>query len=128
MRARSTMSTEYHSGTSMNRQPLMGAIIAGAITTYGILAKRRAEQHVARASQGEAHDARGHSAAWPSEIPKRGWWDILMRVKDDISEKNLTLVAAGVAFYAFLAIPSALTSLVSLYGLLFNPDDVQRQI
>jgi len=122
-------SSEYHGGTSIGgRQPLIGAIIAGALTTYGILAKRRAQQHIAQASQGKVQDARGRSAAWPSEIPKRGWWDILMRVKDDISEKNLSLVAAGVAFYAFLAIPSALTSLVSLYGLVFNPDDVQRQI
>src|SRR4051794_4844928 len=108
------MSTEYHAGPPTNRQPLIGAIIAGALTAYGILAKRRSEQHIAQASQGQARDGRGRSAAWPSEIPKRGWWDILMRVKDDISEKNLSLVAAGVAFYVFLAIPSALTALVSL--------------
>lgn len=51
-----------------------------------------------------------------------------MRVKDDISQNNLSLVAAGAAFYAFLAIPSVLTALVSLYGLMFNPGDVERQI
>jgi membrane protein len=44
-----------------------------------------------------------------------------MRVKDDISEKNLSLVAAGTAFYALLAIPAAITALVSLYGLAFDP-------
>jgi membrane protein len=69
----------------------------------------------------EAPDRRVRSATTPAELPKSGWWDIFMRVKDDISEKNLSLVAAGTAFYALLAIPAAITALVSLYGLAFDP-------
>jgi len=41
---------------------------------------------------------------------------------------NLTLVAAGVAFYAFLAFIPALVALISIYGLVANPDDVARQV
>jgi membrane protein len=41
---------------------------------------------------------------------------------------NLTLVAAGVAFYAFLALVPTLIALVSVYGLVANADDVQRQV
>jgi membrane protein len=38
------------------------------------------------------------------------------------------LVAAGVAFYAFLAFIPALVAIISLYGLVSNPDDVARQV
>jgi membrane protein len=45
-----------------------------------------------------------------------------------IREHNLTLVAAGVAFYAFLALVPALIAIVSIYGLVANPDDVKRLV
>ncbi len=70
----------------------------------------------------------GREADHPHEIPPRGWRDILLRVKERISRDNISIIAAGVAFYAFLAIPSTLTALVTLYGLLFNPADVERQV
>ena len=45
-----------------------------------------------------------------------------------LREHNLTLVSAGVAFYAFLALVPTLIAVVSIYGLVANPDDVRRQI
>ena len=45
-----------------------------------------------------------------------------------IKEHNLTLVAAGVAFYAFLAFVPALVSFISIYGLVADPDDVADQV
>jgi membrane protein len=45
-----------------------------------------------------------------------------------LREHNLTLVAAGVAFYAFLALVPALIAVVSIYGLVRNPDDITRQV
>ena len=45
-----------------------------------------------------------------------------------IREHNLTLVAAGVAFYAFLAFVPALIAFISIYGLVADPDDVARQV
>src|SRR5579875_992888 len=71
---------------------------------------------------------RGRHAEWPSEIPSLGWRDILLRVWDKIWEDNIMIIAAGVAFFGFLAIPSALTALVALYGLMFNVHDVQQQV
>ena len=47
---------------------------------------------------------------------------------NDVSRTNAMLMASGVAFYAFLAIPSAFAAIVSLYGLVFDPNDVVRQI
>ena len=63
----------------------------------------------------------GRQASTPSEIPARGWWQIAKRVFSDISEDRLLAEAAGVTFYALLAIFPALTALVSLYGLVSDP-------
>ncbi|HUK61540.1 MAG TPA: YihY/virulence factor BrkB family protein [Stellaceae bacterium] len=76
----------------------------------------------------EADLAHARDATWPSHITARGWRDIALRVLDSISRTNLSLVAAGLAFFAFLAIPAALTALVALYGLVFDPGAVGRQI
>jgi membrane protein len=50
------------------------------------------------------------------------------RLPPRIREHNLTLVAAGVAFYAFLALVPALIAFISVYGLVANPNDVTRQV
>jgi membrane protein len=122
------MTMVHQAGTAANRQTVWGVVIATAVAAYGVLEAKREKERAVAAASGRADDGHGRSADRPGEIPARGWWDVLMRVKDDISRNNLSLIAAGAAFYAFLAIPSALTSLVSLYGLVFNPADVQRQI
>lgn len=122
------MNANSKAGRTERGSPQIGALLVGALTAYSIAAKRRGHRNTANTRRGEADNAHGRQAAWPSHIPKRGWWDILVRLKDDISQRNLSLVAAGVAFYALLAIPAALTALVSLYGLVFDPNDVQRQI
>jgi membrane protein len=63
---------------------------------------------------------RGRHAGAPTRIPWRGWKDILWRTYEQISEDRLLLIAAGVVFYAMLAIVPAITALVSMYGL-FTP-------
>jgi membrane protein len=50
------------------------------------------------------------------------------RLPPRIREHNLTLVAAGVAFYAFLALVPALVALISIYGLVANPAKVTQQV
>jgi membrane protein len=45
-----------------------------------------------------------------------------------VREHNLTLVAAGVAFYAFLAFVPALIAFVSIYGLVADPSTVKAQV
>ena len=53
---------------------------------------------------------------------------IASRLRPRIREHNLTLVAAGVAFYAFLALIPTLVAFISIYGLVANPADVTRQV
>ena len=73
-------------------------------------------------------DARGREATRPTDIPKRGWRDIAMRVKDQLSEDNVDMIAAGVAFYLFFAIFPALLAGLSIYGLFADPAQVAQQI
>ena len=54
--------------------------------------------------------------------------DILRRLKDSFAEDRLSIIAAGVAFYGLLSIFPALTALVALYGLVFDPAQVTQQI
>jgi membrane protein len=53
---------------------------------------------------------------------------VLWRVKDEMANDNLSLVAAGVAFYALLALFPALAATVSIYGLLVDPQTVSEQL
>ena len=76
----------------------------------------------------KSNDKRGRNASRPKDIPKKGWWDILLRVKDEQSKDNLSIVGAGVAFYWFLAIFPAMAATVSIYGLAADPEQLQRQI
>ena len=52
----------------------------------------------------------------------------LAKLPARLREHNLTLVAAGVAFYAFLALVPTLIAFVSIYGLVANASDVTRQV
>jgi membrane protein len=72
--------------------------------------------------------ARGREAERPKDIPARGWKDILWRVKDQIKEDRLSIIAAGVAFYGLLAIFPGLIALVAIYGLAFDPQQVEQQV
>jgi membrane protein len=71
---------------------------------------------------------RGRSAERPQQIPPLGWWDIALRIKDDLRRDNASLVAGGLAMYALLAVFPALAAAVSFYGLLFTPGDVAKQL
>lgn len=73
-------------------------------------------------------DNHGRMAKTPAEIPKRGWYDIFKRVTKEISTDNVSIIAAGVAFYAFLAIFPAIAATISIYGLIVDPQTVQQQL
>jgi membrane protein len=76
----------------------------------------------------QADMARGRGADTPRQIPAAGWRDVLWRVKDEMAKDNLSLVAAGVAFYALLAIFPAIAATVSIYGLVVDPQTVSDQL
>lgn len=76
----------------------------------------------------EHEEGRGRHAEWPSQIPLRGWRDIMGRVWEEVFADRVQLVAAGVTFYLLLALFPALAAFVSLYGLIGNPGDVASKL
>jgi membrane protein len=77
-----------------------------------------------RRNEPETEGERGRRAERPSEIPARGWRDIALRVKREAARDNLSIIAAGVAYYAFFAIFPALAAIVLAYGLVADPSAV----
>jgi membrane protein len=71
---------------------------------------------------------RGRLADKPSDIPARGWWDVLRRTFGQLSADNLSIVAAGMAFYAFTAMVPALAATIAIYALLNDPATATGQI
>lgn len=64
----------------------------------------------------------------PTDVPASGWKVIGLQVKDEIGDNNVSIVSAGVAFYAFLAVFPAIGALVSIYGLAMDPQQLQGQL
>src|SRR5438105_13302155 len=87
---------------------------------------RPSQKSEARAAA--ADHGRGRSAEKPSDIPARGWKDILWRVYAGISNDRILANAAAVTFYALLALFPAIAALVSIYGLFADPASIQQQL
>src|SRR5205823_1143836 len=68
---------------------------------------------IARAIQ----HGRGRRASAPSQIPGRGWKDILLRTYHKITKDRVLDLAAGVVFYSLLALFPAIAAGVSSYAL-----------
>jgi membrane protein len=64
------------------------------------------------------------TAASPSEITQRGWSAVLRRAWHAIAAQNVSLMAAGIAFYVVWALFPALVAAVVLGGLLLGHDEV----
>lgn len=67
---------------------------------------------------------RGRQADSPAEMPMLSWQEILVRTWNESSKDNVALVAAGVTFYAFLALVPMLAAIVLSYGLFARPEAV----
>jgi membrane protein len=70
----------------------------------------------------------GEGAETPKEIPARGWLQIVRRAWKEANADMVPLLAAGVAFFAFLSIFPALIATVLLYGLVADPSQVTSQV
>jgi membrane protein len=78
--------------------------------------------------QAAAEKGRGRSADTPTEIPARGWKDILWRTYEEFNKDRVMSVAAGVTYYALLALFPAIAALVSIYGLFADPGTIQDHL
>jgi membrane protein len=76
----------------------------------------------------EAARTDGSDAERPSDIPKAGWKAIGKRVVDALKRDHVSLLAAGVAFKALLALFPAIIAGISIWGLVADPETVTDQI
>ena len=60
---------------------------------------------------------RGREASTPTDIPARGWKDIVWRIFWSIPGDRILSTSGGVAFFALVAVFPAIATVVSLYGL-----------
>jgi membrane protein len=112
--------------------PLVGA----GTKLRGLLGRRPEQQRrpaepypsSGRPQAGSPSQVPGAEADSPMEIPPQGWKQVLLRTKQQIKEDNIPLLAAGVAFYAFIALFPALIAAVTVYGLVADPEQVEEQI
>lgn len=75
-----------------------------------------AQDHAARASQSPWH------------MPFADWKSVLASAWREQGDDNIGIVAAGVAFYGFLALVPMLGALVLTYGLVASPETVVRNV
>ena len=70
----------------------------------------------------------GEHATSPFALPARGWKEVLSRSWKEAGDDNIGLIAAGVAFYGFLALVPLLGAIVLSYGLIAEPVTVVRNM
>ncbi|HEX8654084.1 MAG TPA: YihY/virulence factor BrkB family protein [Allosphingosinicella sp.] len=64
----------------------------------------------------------------PADLPPRAWKEVAVATWKEAGEDNLALVAAGVAFYAFLAFVPLLSAFVLTYGIVAEPSSVMHHM
>lgn len=70
----------------------------------------------------------GPGARDPAKVVARGWRQILGATAKEFNEDHIPTSAAAVTFYILLSLFPALGAFVSLYSLIANVEDAQRQI
>jgi membrane protein len=71
---------------------------------------------------------RGREASRPAEIPAKGWKDVLWRAWKQSGEDNMGIIAGGVTYGVLLALFPGLAALVSVFGLMADPAQIQEQM
>jgi membrane protein len=70
----------------------------------------------------------GRGAETPAQIPTPEWKEIAIRTWKESSKDNVSIVAAGVAFYGLLAMVPLLGATVLTYGLIASPQTVLHNV
>jgi membrane protein len=126
---------------------LMSWLAASVVVTIGVILalKRHQDQQdvrpvrvLARASPAQeplrlqeiraTERGRGRTARSPSQIPWRGWTDILLRAYQETQEDRLLALAASVVFYSLVALFPAIAAGVSFYALFADAGTISRHL
>ncbi len=64
----------------------------------------------------------------PKKFSMKQWWEIIKRVVDKVQKDNMSLIAAGVAFYFLLAVFPLLAALISMYGFFVEQETLTQHL
>ena len=112
---------------SSNHHPLWVAFLAGMLNTALSQTPRPVSGRDDKGALAIPAD-RGRQADTPSDIPVRGWKDILWRIYAGISDDRIMANAAGVVFYALLALFPGTAAIVSIYGFVGDPQAIAAHV
>jgi len=110
--------------TSSDHARLWVIGLSALLIALGFARRRSGDASPVTGDRRSPEVGRGRSAERPSQIPARGWKDILLRVYHGISDNRTLLVAAGVTFYLLLAMFPGIAAMISIYGLFADPATV----
>jgi membrane protein len=88
----------------------------------------RGEEELTESNAARLQPGRGRHAASPTQIPARGWKDVLWRTWKEFNQDRITRLAGGVTFFGLLALFPGLATFVSLYGLFADVGTAQEQL
>lgn len=97
--------------------PLLNALVVGLLVVAGLGRRSWRDETLTDPEREDVPAA-----------PKRGWKDFLLRVFAQISEDRVLANAAGVTFYALLAVFPMIVALVSIYGLFADPATISEHL
>ncbi len=102
----------------------MVILLCASLVAVGILGRQNPAPVLANSGRAIGAADRGEQIQTPSQVPGRGWKDVIQGVYHGISEDRIFLVAAGVTFYAILALFPGIAAIVSIYGLFADPNRI----
>ncbi|GBQ10249.1 t-RNA-processing ribonuclease BN [Swaminathania salitolerans LMG 21291] len=110
--------TRSDAGNGTDAAPMSGA------GTHG----NGAHENAAEAEAALGREAPGTGAKSPIHMPLGGWKLVLRQTFSNLGSSQTSLSAAGCAFYATLSLFPAISSLISVYGLIFDLQTVEPQL
>jgi membrane protein len=118
-------------GRKLGARLLDGAVVIAAVALAWKLQKQ--SEPVAETYHSGSATVRQASPVmaggiWPTNASWSWWWGVLSDTYEAMAKDRLLAVAAGVVFYALLAIVPAITAFVSFYGLFAHPRTVQDHL
>jgi membrane protein len=67
-------------------------------------------------------------ASAPGHNASHGWWQVLKRTISEVSSDRVLAMAGGITFYGLLSLFPAITVLVSLYGIIAEPQSIAQHL
>jgi membrane protein len=106
------------------RAPSWVIILSAVLVAVGVFGRQRPARILAKGDGARGVMRRGEQTQTPSSSLGLSLKEVLLRVYRSISGDRILLIAAGVTFYAILALFPGIGAIVSIYGLFADPSGI----